>query len=94
MEFFTKLPKTPSGFDIIWVVVDRIIKFAHFLPIKEIDKFEKFTRTYLEDIVKFQGVLISIIYDRDSRLNSRFLEITIAILENSLRHENNLPSTN
>ena len=34
MDFVTKLPKTPNGYDTIWVVVDRLTKFTHFLPIK------------------------------------------------------------
>ena len=35
MDFITNLPKTPTGHDIIWVIVDRLTKSAHFLPIKE-----------------------------------------------------------
>jgi hypothetical protein len=72
MDFITKLPKTPAGFDAIWVVVDRLTKSAHFLPIKETDKMEKLTRTYLKEIVRLHGVPISIISDRDSRFTSRF----------------------
>ncbi|KAL4564653.1 hypothetical protein LXL04_028721 [Taraxacum kok-saghyz] len=72
MDFITKLPRTPGGFDAIWVVVDRLTKSAHFLPIKETDKMEKLTRTYLKEIVRLHGVPISIISDRDSRFTSRF----------------------
>ena len=45
MDFITKLPKTSGGLDSIWVIVDRLTKSAHFLPIKETDKMEKLTRT-------------------------------------------------
>ncbi|GJY76622.1 putative reverse transcriptase domain-containing protein [Tanacetum coccineum] len=45
MDFVTKLPKTTSGQDIIWVIVDRLTKSAHFLPIKETDSMEKLTRS-------------------------------------------------
>ncbi|GJV62246.1 putative reverse transcriptase domain-containing protein, partial [Tanacetum coccineum] len=38
MDFITKLPKTSSGFDTIWVIVDRFTKFAHFLPMKSFQK--------------------------------------------------------
>ena len=38
MDFITKLPKTSSGYDTIWVIVDRLTKSAHFLPIKEKEK--------------------------------------------------------
>ncbi|KAD3338077.1 hypothetical protein E3N88_33598 [Mikania micrantha] len=68
MDFITKLPKTTSGCDTIWVIVDRLTKSAHFLPIKETDKLEKLTRIYLKEIVSKHGVPISIITDRDSRL--------------------------
>ncbi|GJY81373.1 putative reverse transcriptase domain-containing protein [Tanacetum coccineum] len=44
MDFITKLPKTLSGYDTIWVIVDRLTKSAHFLPMKENDSMEKLTR--------------------------------------------------
>ncbi|GKD83073.1 putative reverse transcriptase domain-containing protein [Tanacetum coccineum] len=44
IDFVTKLPKTTSGQDTIWVIVDRLIKSAHFLPMKETDLMEKLTR--------------------------------------------------
>ena len=70
MDFITKLPKTSRGYYTIWVIVDRLTKSAHFLPIKETDKMEKLTRTYLKEIVRLHGVPISIISDRDSRFTS------------------------
>ncbi|KAD0364781.1 hypothetical protein E3N88_44374 [Mikania micrantha] len=72
MDFITKLPKTASGCDTIWVIVDRLTKSAHFLPIKETDKLEKLTRVYLKEIVSRHGVPISIISDRDSRFTAHF----------------------
>ena len=72
MDFITKLPKTTGGLDSIWVIVDRLTKSAHFLPIKETDKMEKLTRTYIREIVRLHGVPLSIILDRDSRFTSRF----------------------
>ena len=72
MDFITKLPRTPNGSDSIWVIVDRLTKSAHFLPIKETDKMEKLTRIYIRDIVRLHGVPISIISDRDSRFTSNF----------------------
>ncbi|GKD51450.1 putative reverse transcriptase domain-containing protein [Tanacetum coccineum] len=44
MDFVTKLPKTSSGQDAIWVIVDRLTKSAHFLPMKETDSMEKLRR--------------------------------------------------
>ncbi|KAD0553101.1 hypothetical protein E3N88_44080 [Mikania micrantha] len=72
MDFITKLPKTASGCDTIWVIVDRLTKSAHFLPIKETDKLDKLTRIYLKEVVSRHGVPISIISDRDSRFMTHF----------------------
>ncbi|GKE41437.1 putative reverse transcriptase domain-containing protein [Tanacetum coccineum] len=71
MDFITKLPKTAAGFDSIWVIVDRLTKSAHFLPIKEIDSTENLTRLYMKEIVARHGILVSIISDRDSYFTSR-----------------------
>ncbi|GJT24780.1 putative reverse transcriptase domain-containing protein [Tanacetum coccineum] len=70
MDFVTKLPKTTSGQDTIWVIVDRLIKSAHFLPMKETDSMEKLTRQYLKEVVSRHGVPVSIIFDRDSKFTS------------------------
>ena len=72
MDFVTKLPKTSDGLDTIWVIVDRLTKSAHFLPIKESYKMERLTRIYIREIVRLHGVPMSIISDRDSRFTSRF----------------------
>ncbi|GJZ15637.1 putative reverse transcriptase domain-containing protein [Tanacetum coccineum] len=44
MDFVTKLPRTAARFDTIWVIVDRLTKSAHFLPMKETDSTEKLAR--------------------------------------------------
>ncbi|GJW89801.1 putative reverse transcriptase domain-containing protein [Tanacetum coccineum] len=69
MDFVTKLPKTSSGQDIIWVIVDRLTKSTHFLPMKETDSM---TRQYLKEVVSRHGVPVSIISDRDSKFTSQF----------------------
>nr|GFA71118.1 DNA/RNA polymerases superfamily protein [Tanacetum cinerariifolium] len=51
MEFITKLPRTRSGHDAIWVVVDRLTKSAHFLAIREDYNTEKLARLYTNEIV-------------------------------------------
>ncbi|GJU53016.1 putative reverse transcriptase domain-containing protein [Tanacetum coccineum] len=72
MDFVTKLPRTSSGHDTIWVIVDRLTKSAHFLPMREDYKMERLARLYLNEIVAIHGVPVSIISDRDSRFTSRF----------------------
>ncbi|GKA43480.1 putative reverse transcriptase domain-containing protein, partial [Tanacetum coccineum] len=72
MDFVSGLPRTPSGYDTIWVIVDRLTKSAHFLPTKKTDTMEKLTQLYLKEIVCRDGVPISIISDRDSHFTSIF----------------------
>ncbi|GJT73175.1 putative reverse transcriptase domain-containing protein [Tanacetum coccineum] len=72
MDFVTKLPKTSTGQDTIWVIVDRLTKSAHFLPMKETDSMEKLTRQYLKEVVSRHEVPVSIISDRDSKFTSHF----------------------
>ncbi|GJS15883.1 putative reverse transcriptase domain-containing protein [Tanacetum coccineum] len=72
MDFVTKLPRTSSGHDTIWVIVDRLTKFAHFLPMREDFKMDRLARLYLNEIFARHGVPISIISDYDSRFTSRF----------------------
>ncbi|GKC32291.1 reverse transcriptase domain-containing protein [Tanacetum coccineum] len=62
----------PNGYDTNWVIVNRLTKSAHFLPMKKKDSMEKLTRLYLKEIVCRHGVPISIISDRDSHFTSRF----------------------
>ncbi|GJS04391.1 putative reverse transcriptase domain-containing protein [Tanacetum coccineum] len=72
MDFVTKLPRTSSGHDTIWVIMDRLTKSAHFLPMREDYKMDRLARLYLNDIVARHDVPISIISDRDSHFTSRF----------------------
>ncbi|GJY42766.1 putative reverse transcriptase domain-containing protein [Tanacetum coccineum] len=72
MDFITKIPKSSHGFDTIWVIMDRLTKSAHFLPIRENDLLDKLARLYLNRIVARHGIPISIICDRDGRFTSNF----------------------
>nr|GEX28664.1 putative reverse transcriptase domain-containing protein [Tanacetum cinerariifolium] len=69
MDFVTKLP---SRHDKIWVIVDRLTKSAHFIPTRETDSMEIFTRLSIKEIVSRHGVPISIIFDRENHFTSRF----------------------
>nr|GEZ17605.1 putative reverse transcriptase domain-containing protein [Tanacetum cinerariifolium] len=72
MDFITKLPRTPSGYDSIWVIIDRLTKSAYFILMNEKFKMERLTQLYLKEIVYRHGVPVSIISDRDPRFASRF----------------------
>nr|GEU54320.1 hypothetical protein [Tanacetum cinerariifolium] len=72
MDFITKLPKTSNGHDTIWVIVDRLTKAAHFLPMREDSKMDRLAILYLNEIVARHGIPISIVSDRDSQFTSRF----------------------
>nr|GEY51455.1 putative reverse transcriptase domain-containing protein [Tanacetum cinerariifolium] len=74
MDFVSELPRTPCGYDSIWVIVDRLTKSAHFLPMKKTDSIEKLAQLYLKEIVCRHGVPVSIISDSDSLFTSRFWE--------------------
>nr|GEX25639.1 putative reverse transcriptase domain-containing protein [Tanacetum cinerariifolium] len=72
MDFITMLPKSSQGFDTIWVIVYRITKSAHFLPIRENDPLDKLARLYLNRIVARHEIPVSIICDRDGKFTSNF----------------------
>ncbi|GJV74217.1 putative reverse transcriptase domain-containing protein [Tanacetum coccineum] len=61
-----------AGQDTIWVIVDRLTKSAHFLPMREDDMLEKLTRQYLKEVVSKHRVPVSIISDRDGKFTSHF----------------------
>ncbi|GJZ50667.1 putative reverse transcriptase domain-containing protein [Tanacetum coccineum] len=87
MDFVTKFPKTSTGQDAIWVIVDRLTKFVHFLPMKKTDSIEKLTRQYLKEVVLRHGVPVSIISDRDSKFTSHFWQL----LNKALGWDRHLP---
>jgi hypothetical protein len=72
MDFILGLPKTLTGEDSIWVVVNRLTKSAHFISIKVKDPMDKLARLYVQNVVHLHGVPSAIISDRDSRCTSRF----------------------
>ena len=72
MDFVFKLPRTQSGHNGIWVIVDRLTKSAHFLPVKERYTLDRLASLYVKEIVRLHGVPESIVSDRDTRFTSRF----------------------
>ncbi|VVA41440.1 PREDICTED: retrotransposon, partial [Prunus dulcis] len=72
MDFVFKLPRTRSKHDGVWVIVDRLTKSAHFLPVRANCTLNKLAKLFIDEIVRLHGVPISITYDRDPRFTSRF----------------------
>lgn len=72
MDFVTSLPKMTKGCDSIWVIVNRLAKSAHFLPIKINHSLHKLVELYIKEIVKLHGVLSSI-------LSYRYLRFTLRL---------------
>ena len=64
MDFITGLPRTRSGYDSIWVVVDRFTKVAHIIPVKTTYTSAKLAKIYMTRIVCLYGVLRTIVLDR------------------------------
>ncbi|GKA39937.1 retrotransposon protein, putative, ty3-gypsy subclass [Tanacetum coccineum] len=94
MDFITRLPRTSSGHDSIWVIVDRLTKSAHFLAVREDYKTEKLARLYLNEIIARHGVPVSIIFDPDSHFTSRFWQSLPKGIRNATGYEYRLPSPN
>nr|GEU34547.1 putative reverse transcriptase domain-containing protein [Tanacetum cinerariifolium] len=88
---YFRLPRIPSGYDSIWVIVDRLTKSAHCMPMKKTDGIENLAQLYLKEIVSMHGVHVSIISDRDSLLE--ILEDTTRGHRNLARYEYRLPPT-
>ena len=72
MNFVSGLPRTSSDYDAIWVIVDRLIKTAHFLPIKKTYSTDRLEKLYVNRIACLYGVLVSIVYDRGATFTSVF----------------------
>ena len=72
MDFMTGLPHTTGGLDSIWVIVDRLTKSAHFLPVKKTYSTDILARLYINRIVYLHGVPVSIVSDRGATFTSVF----------------------
>ena len=72
MDFVVGLPKTLWKFDSIWVIVDRLTKSSHFIPVKVTYNAEKLAKLYISGIVRSHGVPLSIISDGGMQFTSIF----------------------
>ncbi|WVZ75931.1 hypothetical protein U9M48_023947 [Paspalum notatum var. saurae] len=72
MDFIVGLPRTQKGYDSIWVIIDRLTKSTHFIPVKTIYHANTYAELYIARIVSLHGVPRSITSDRGSLFVSRF----------------------
>nr|GEZ24780.1 putative reverse transcriptase domain-containing protein [Tanacetum cinerariifolium] len=84
MDLVTKLPRRSSGYDTIWVIVDRLTKSAHFLPIREDYKMKKLARIYISEIVARHDVQVHL-DEIEIDENLRFVEEPIEIVERDVK---------
>jgi transposase InsO family protein len=74
MDFIVGLPNTFQKHDSIWVIIDRLTKIAHFLPVHTTHTAKKYAEIYLEKIIRLHGVPKTIISDRGAQFIARFWE--------------------
>ncbi|MCO5597018.1 hypothetical protein L7F22_051091 [Adiantum nelumboides] len=79
MDFIFDLPRTQSGHDSIWTIIDRFSKQAHFIPVKKTIKPDHLARLFVAQIFRLHGMPETIVSDRDPRFTSLFWK---AIWEN------------
>jgi hypothetical protein len=72
MDFIVGLPRSQRGHDAIWVIVDRLTKVAHFIPVQEDYRVPKLVDLYIEHILRVHGVPRSIVSDRGSQFTAQF----------------------
>jgi hypothetical protein len=85
MDFIVGLPRTQSGYDSIWVIVDQLIKVAQFLPIKTTYSGPELAELYMSRIVYLHGVPKKIVPDRGTQFTLRFWERLHEALDTQLR---------
>ena len=81
MDFIIGLPNTSQKHDSIWVIIDRLTKNAHFLPVHTTYSVKKYVEIYLDQVIRLHGVPKMIISDRGAQFVARFWEQ----LQDSLR---------
>ena len=74
MDFVSGFPLTQKKHDAIWVIVDRLTKSAHFLPIRLDYSMDRLTDLYVNEIVRLHGVPVSIVSDPRSSVYVKVLE--------------------
>ena len=72
MDFIIGLPRVQKGYNALWVIVDRLTKSAHFIPVKDSFASDQLAQIYIREIVRLHGVPKTIVSDRDPKFVSAF----------------------
>jgi hypothetical protein len=86
MDFVVGHPRTPKGNDSVWVVVDRLTKVAHFVPVKTRYATEKLAELYVEHILRLHGAPKSIVFDRGPQFVAKFWKSSHNLLGTTLSY--------
>jgi hypothetical protein len=86
MDFVVGLPRTPKGNDSVWVIVDRLTKVAHFVPVKTRYATEKLAELYVEHILRLHGAPRSIVSDRGPHFVSKFWQSFHKLMGSTLNY--------
>ena len=92
MDFVTHLPRTSRKHDVVWVIVDRLTKLAHFLAVRMTFTLEEFCRLYIWEIIWLHRVPVSIVSDRDPRFKAHFLGEFLVSHRDTVDGEHNFSS--
>jgi hypothetical protein len=74
MDFIVGLPRTSRGCNSIWVIVDRLTKSAHFIPVAMTYRVGQYAELYISHVVRYHGIPKTIISDRGSIFVAHFWE--------------------
>jgi hypothetical protein len=72
IDFIVGLPRTSRGYNSIWVIVDRLTKSAHFIPVSTTYKVRQYAELYISHIIRYHGISKTIVFDRASIFVARF----------------------
>jgi IS30 family transposase len=83
-DFVVRLPRTQAGYDSIWVIVDRLTKVVHFIPVKTTYSGAKIAELYMSRIMCLHGVPKKIVLDRGSQFTSKFWKKLLESMDTKL----------
>jgi len=84
MDFITSFPRTSRQHDSIMVVVERLTKVAHFIPMKSTYSTSDVAQLFIKDVVRLHGVTKNIVSDRDAMFTSNFWKESFTFLGTKL----------